>query len=394
MLITKIREGIKTPFVKGFLLVLLITLFGGFGIFTLIDRAINGDRSAALIINKQGIHVKTLFNKKQEMRERIESINQLYGAMAPYVLIQMGLDQDPEKAARKDIVSKTIASQAADKARLYFSDQVFQDKLNDVSFLHSKLYHLAPRSIYTQSGILDVDAFNTFLASLDMGKIEQDLQVELRHDLLFGLLESNSWIPRFVFDQVYNSRLAQKKFKYATLSFDYFLKEAEAQAVSDETLKAFYEKENKKKDKRYFIPTSRMGTAWVVDAQNFPVKVTESEVRNYYNKAKQTAYVKKPAEVKVRIKYFDDVENKGLIALKKEAETFHAKSMQDKTLLEKEGKLYDYFSRGKGPQEKLLERVAFRLKEDGAISNVIDLGEKGYAVVQRVGRKERVFKSF
>lgn len=401
MMISKIRTGIKSKWSKGLLLFLFLALFGGFGMMSVLNKIISGKKDGVALVN--GIEIsKTFFaRKKRNLEEQISGIYKMHGQMAPYILSQRGLDTDPEKGAMNQVVQESLINQVADKIPVYLSSNFLALKFKDPYFLIEKIYHLMPKNILGRGGKINIEAFNQFLTTYDLGPVEKDLEDALRQEIVLTLIGNASWVPQFAIDEMYKSRVQAKKYTIVTLPLEHFIKEEEKKGAEPKELKAFFDEQNNKY-KRYYIPSQRAGTKWVFEANNFNISVSDKEVEKFYNKIKRSRFVDVPTEVKIREIVFDDVKNQGLQQLKEEAEKVKAELTRDPSQFEKLAKKYstaesasrggivDFFKRG--VKEKEIERAAFvTLKKDGDISEVIQL-KQGYALVQRVSRKNATYK--
>jgi len=401
MMISKIRTGIKSKWSRGLLLFLFVALFGGFGMMAVLRKVLSGTTDGVALVNGFEVSKVTFARKKRDLQKRISGIYKMYGQMAPYILAQMGLDPDPEKGAMKEVIQEALINQAADKVPVFLSQDFVALKFKDPYFLIEKIYHLMPQNIIGKGGKINLEAFNQFLATYDLGPIEQDLEASLHQEVLLTLVGNSSWAPDFVINAMYKSRVLAKKFTIVTLPLDHFIKEEEKKGAKPGAVKAFFDDQNKK-SKRYYIPARRMGTKWVFEPGDFTLSMSEKEIENFYNKVKRSRFIDAPTQVKIREIVFDDVKNVGLHELKKQAEKVRQEALQDPSAFAalaekhssagtaKQGGLVDFFKRG--TKEKALERIAFvTLKKDGDISEVIPL-EKGYVLVQRVARKDATYK--
>lgn len=196
--------------------------------------------------------------------------------------------------------------------------------------------------------------------------------------------------------------MSQKQYDMYTITLDDVRKETSSKDVEENHLKKFYDQENKKSG-AYTVQPKRSGTLWTFDPKNFPVTINDKELQDHYNKVKQSQFIAKPTEIKIREIVFDKVKEKGLKQLLKDAqevekllqehpEKFEAYAKEYSSVKSAaQGGISEFFKRG--TKEKALEQAAFRLKKDGDISSIVTL-EKGYAIVQRVARKEVEYKPF
>jgi|GEM_PF-3682016 len=362
MLISKIRTGIKSPFSKGILLLILLALFGGFGLL----RTLLGGKTGNGIawVNKEEISKTDFLNKYKALKNYVDYIYAQVPdkAVAASILEQSGIGEDLSGNVLKGLIKESLLHQAALKAPLYVSYDFIQEKMAD------------PRNAHR-----DVSS----------AEMQEAMSKGLQNELILNVIYNSSWVPQFIVNDAYQSGMVPKKFTIVTLPLDHFIKTEEEKTSNPEELKNFFEAN---KNKLYTIPAKRSGKMWTFDVEKFSLEMSEQEVEDYYKKNKQTQYIDKPAQIKIKEIRFDDLKGKGLNQLQNDAQSMRTELDTNSVLFEKKAKTVDFFSRGS--KEKSLERAAFYLKNDGDISPVIDLEGKGYAIVQRVARKDATYKPF
>lgn len=403
MLITKIRTGIKSPIAKMLLFFFFIALFGGFGIAELVRRVMGGRTDGVAMVNGEEISKACFTRKHDEAKEEINLYYKRFGQSASALMAMQGINSNPEESALNKTIQETLLNQVVQKIPVYLSSKYVETKLQDPYFLVSKIYHLMPQDIINHQGRVNIEAFNRFISSYDLRPLEDDLENSLKQEMALTLLSDAFWLPKFALNEMLENQNLQRKFSIATFSIEDAVKKAEEKGVTDAEIKNFFDEQNRK-SKHYYIPAKRNGTKWVFDTADFEVKITQKELEEFYNKVKRSRFVEVPTQVKIREIILNDVKNKGLHELKAQMEKLHQKAVaqpsdfaklaqehSDAKETAKNGGLVDFFKRGQ--KDKAIERAAFRLKADGDISPVIQL-ENGYAIIQRVGRKENVFKPF
>ncbi len=364
MMISKIRTGIKSQWSKAFLIILLVVVFGGMSVLKYAKYWITGRTDGVALVNGQEISRADFAQQKLEIEYIIKEAHKNYGAMSSFFLQhQYGINvQNPDDSALDRLIHKTLLMQAVERFPLYLSSKAIQNATID-----------------PQSGV----ALN--LTDNEKRAFKEEKQVEL----LSSLIQNATWVPKFVIDESYASNVVPKKFTIATLPLEHFIKEEEGKEITTSELQKFFEDN---KNKLYFIPAKRAGNVWTFDSAKFPVNISDKTIEDKYNKEKHLNYIDKPAQIKIREIRFDDLKGKGLNQLQEQAEAFLKEVTANPALFEEKGTLVDFFSKGSKKKEGALEVAAFRLKTDGDISPVINLGDKGFAVIQRVARKEATYK--
>lgn len=391
MLISKIRTGVKAPWAKILLGFFFIALFGGFGIVQVVRKLISGNGDGVALVNGQEISRAFFKQKEQEAQERISMLYRRFGQATPMVMAMQGISLDPQKTALDSCINATLLDQLVKNIPVYLSQEYLKNKFQDPIFLVTKLMHVMPPDVVTSQGRINMDAFQRFMMSYNLGPIEQELVSSLKQEMALKLIGDAFWLPQFVEKEIIAHHNVQKKYTIMTLSLDDMIKREQEKGASLEEIQQFYTQENQI-NKRYSIPAKRNGIKWIFEPQNFTVKVTDKEIENYYNKVKISKFIETPTQVKIREIILDDVKNVGLKELRNQIEQLHAEFIAhpEKFAQQEKSKVVDFFKRG-DKKEKAIEQAAFRLKENGAISSVIEL-ENGYALIQRIDRKESTFK--
>ena len=363
MIISKIRTGIQSRWSKGLLVILLLTLFGGMTLAKYAKYLITGRTDGVALVNGQEISRADFIQQRKEVEYIINEVSKNYGAMSSFFLqYQYGINaQNPDASALERLIQKTILMQAVQKFPLYISSKALKNAMID------------PR---TGAAFDMTDAMKV--------AFKEEKQIEL----LSSLIQNSFWMPKFVIEESFLSSAAPKKFTIATLPLEHFIKEEESKEIPSSELQKFFEDN---KNKLYFIPAKRSANVWSFDAAKFPVAVSDKAIENKYNKDKHLNHVEKPAQIKIREMRFDDLKGKGLNQLKEQAEAFLKDAQANPALFEEKGTVVDFFSKG-SKKEGSIEVAAFRLKADGEISPVINLGDKGFAIIQRIARKDATYK--
>lgn len=391
MLISKIRTGVKAPWAKILLGFFFLALFGGFGIVQVVRKLVSGTGDGIALVNGQEISRAFFKQKEQEAQERISMIYRRFGQAAPMIMAMQGMSLDPQKTAMDSCINTALLDQLVKNIPVYLSSDYLKIKFQDPIFLVTKLMHVMPPDVVTAQGRINMEAFQRFMMSYNLGPIEQELISSLEHEMALKLIGNAFWLPKFVEQEIMNHHNVQKKYTIATVSFDDMVKKEQEKGADLKEIHDFYIKENET-NKRYSIPAKRNGISWVFEPNNFEIKVTEKELENYYNKVKLSKFVEMPTQVKIREIILDDVKNTGLKELRNQIEQLQAEftAHPEKFAQSDKSKIVDFFKRG-DKKEKAIEQAAFRLKENGAISQIIEL-ENGYALIQRIDRKEATFK--
>ncbi len=404
MIILGIRDGIKSKWSKILLTIIFLSFFGGIGLTTIFKRFFGGkSEDTFMVINKKEISRHVFENRKKEEESRINFYYQRFGKNAPLFMMQNGISGNAEEVALKSLIIETLLDQAVVTFPVYVSHHYLESKIKDPEFLLSELYHIMPMSIINPDGTFNGDLLHKVIqeqfGASNLGIYFLD---KIKRDVALSLLSTGAYVPQFAVQGMVDATMQEKHYIQLYLPADAFVKEAREKGATDAQIKAFFDAENKKNE-RYYIPAKRSAIQYTFDSKDFALEVSNKEIEDYYNKVKRERYVESPVQCKIREIIFNDVKNTGLIALKNKLQEIAIQVKQDPSQFAalaqkhsqvtsaKNGGMVDFFKRGE--KEKSIERAAIALKNDGDISEIIELeDEKGYALVQRVARKEATYK--
>lgn len=403
MLIGKFRDGLKSKFTQYFLFFMCAALVFGVGFLKVMQRIITGRTGQEIaFVNKVGIEHSAFILRKYEKQEQLNDYYRKYGQYAPFVMEQHGINPDPEKSALSSLIQEQLIDQATASFPIYIDRSFVEYKIHDPVFMYKYFSYMLPDQFVAADGKIDIEGYQAFIQSLPQAKLIEEVTHKFKAQMMMELVNEGMYLPQFFVDSLMKLQNSEKKYDIYTILLDDVKKEVSKKEASPEALHKFYEQENRKNN-RYFVQPKRSGVLWTFDPKHFSITVTDKELEDYYNKVKQSQFITKPTEVKIREIIFDQVTEKGLKQLYKEAqevekllqehpENFEQYARQYSTAKSaSHGGLVDFFKRG--TKEKSLEQAAFRLKKDGDISPIVSL-EKGYAIIQRVARKETEYKSF
>lgn len=403
MLIGKFRDGLKSKITQYFLLFMCASLVFGVSFFRIVQRIITGKTGQEIaIVNKQGIERSVFMIKKQEIQDQINMLYRQFGAYTPMLLEQQGINPDPEKAALNGLIQEKLVDQATAQFPIHIDHKFVENKIHDPIFMYTHFSSLLPRQFVTKEGRIDMEGYQSFVQSLQKGLFVQEISHLLENQTMMEFVGKSVYLPRFFVDSLLDLQTNEKQYDIYSITLEDVKKETSKKEVEANELQKFYEQENKKNG-RYSVAPKRSGSVLTFDAKNFPITINDKELEDYYNKVKQSQFISKQTEIKVREIIFDAVKEKGLKQLYKDAQDVEKLLQEHPEKFEQyvkeystgknaaQGGLSDFFKRG--TKEKALEQAAFRLKQDGDVSPIVTL-EKGYAIVQRVARKEVEYKPF
>lgn len=402
MVIMKIRKGMKHIIARVFLFFIALTILGGYGITRMMMKYFGSSVDGVASVNGRSVSLQSFQNVVHQEDERLKLIRHHYGKKADLYMKLMGINTDTRSAALQQIITEELVQQLGDSLAIVLADQYIEEKLANPHFIKNEIGHLLPSSVVSEDGKINVYALTQWMMTPEMQSIRFHLSEKIKNDFVSLIAQSVLYVPNFFSKDVYNMRHIAKKFSVQKFDISYFKQQIQKEPITKEELRNFYEKKSND-EKWYWIPEQRFGVAWKFDAQHFGIKISDAEIAEYYAKNKATRYVEKPAQFKVREIIFNQLAEKGTEGLLKYAETVYAQVLSNpETFAEKakefsqekssaqNGGLVDYFARG--TKDKEYERAVVRLKNNGDISPIVKTSD-GYAIIQRVDRKEPVFST-
>jgi hypothetical protein len=166
-------------------------------------------------------------------------------------------------------------------------------------------------------------------------------------------------------------------------------------------LKEFFKTANAR-NKHYWIPEKRTATIWKFAPEDYGILVSNDEIESFYKQNKQQ-FIDQPAAVQARRILFKINNTTDKQATEQKAYSVYtqikddpskfaelAKTHSDDKQSAAKGGLLEFFSRGQ--KNPALERAAFRLQEDGAISSLF-MSDDGIELIQRVARRQATYKT-
>ena len=398
MIIMKLRKGLQGPIGKGILIALFVTMFGGLGFSGIIMRFVGDGVEGVAKVNGYDISNNKFQRAIKDADHQLAMIRQQYGQSADILMQLNGISANPQETAFRTIIEDALLDETADKMGLYLGSEYLEARLGDPQFIFSKIGHMLPHYVLDKKYGINAEALMQVLKSPHMRGVEDKLENDLRREFAISMMQSTFYLPQFMLKAAYREAHVAKKFSVQTFNLSTFLQKEKTKGVDDKQLQAFY----KKNSDRYVIPEKRSGQSWTFNADAYGIKVTEKEIEKNYNDYKRTRYIETPAQFKVREIVFNKLKDKGVVALKEEAEKVYeelkkdpkqfaelAKKVSQSTTASKGG-LVEFFKRGS--KDKAYEKASVRLKKDGDISPVTQMADGSFVILQRIARKEATYK--
>jgi len=297
-----------------------------------------------------------------------------------------------EKEVVRHLVSSGLMLEQAGQLGLVVPSVLIQEQL------HGQLSSL-PAYFFDEQGQLKIDMLEKIIAPKSFESLLQDMENEIKSNLLYSLLSLGSYVAEFEIAEQYIQDYADKKYSVLKYSLD----QIKDEVASDQILEKFYKKSEH--GDLYKTAEKRAGNLWRFNAQEYGLSVTKKEIVEYYEQYKQSNYLEAPAQVKVNRIFFAQSSQDQDFNPRAQADIIHeevatnpttfaevAKKIQASNLPYQGSNITDYFAKDSTEYDKIFKETAFeQLAQDGDISQVIKT-DKGYEILQRVGRKSAEYK--
>lgn len=402
-IIVSLRKVIRGSLGKVLMVGLFLTMFGGFGLSKIFLKIFKTDSfEGVALVNNTDISRQTFQAAVAQEDQRIQAIRQRYGQNADLYMRVIGIQSDPQVNALNYVIHAALLEEFSEKLGIHISQGYIEAQFANPHFLMNEFGHLLPREVFSKDGAIDTYAVLQFLKQTgQMSAIELELKKKLAKQFAVSMVHATFFVPSFMIKQMYVEQKLGKKFSYQKFSLDSFLQKERAAGATDEQLKTFYNEQNKI-NKRYWSAEKRSGQQWAFTASDYGITVEQAEIEAYYAKNKSMRFIKDPVQVKVREIVFGNLVERGLATVQEEANSVRTQLMKNSADFEKyakeqstekstgaKGGLVDWFKRGE--KDKEYEKAAFKLKENGEISSIIEV-DNALIILQRVDRKEATFQ--
>jgi parvulin-like peptidyl-prolyl isomerase len=348
------------------------------------NEKISFEEYAQMLENRRKIGTKQDFESNRQREE-------VYKKETLEALTDMLLVQSLEKDLNIELKPEIIRA----KLEKILPDLINQDGTINIELLKAKLQ---------QDGrsMAEIAMLEEQIASIDK-QIANELKNEVINNLQIGSL----YIPQYALQNSYRAEYALKQFSILTTHSHKHQDEINKIKVNDVALNNFFEQENQA-TKRYWSTSHRSGDVWSFTPENFGIKVTEKQIKTYYERNRKEEFVKEKPQLQIRRILFAvdkttdadgqktasarELAGKVRAELANEPTKFEelAKKYSDDKTSANQGGLLDFF--GEDGQEKNLSTIAFELRADGEISEIFETS-KGLEIIQRVAKKKIEFKS-
>jgi len=313
--------------------------------------------------------------------------------------------ENQRKAGGKN--EETNKKEVIEALTLMLLMQSLENKMNILikpEAVRAKLQKILP-GLVDNNGSIDIEQLKAKMGQEGFGKdelesitghlalVEKQIVQELKNEIINNVMIGSLYIPKFALDSYYNSEYALKQFSVLKASYEKYHHDIAKHKIEDSALKAFFDQQNIA-NKKYWNTELRSGLVWSFKPEGFDIKVTDKQIKNYYDRNRKDEFVKQAPKVQVRRILVSSQDQAGQIRadLANDASRFEelAKINSIDKQSASKGGLLDFF--GENEVDISLSDAAFELRADGEISEVIQTS-KGFEIIQRVSKSKIEFKS-
>ncbi|MBP6892351.1 SurA N-terminal domain-containing protein [Candidatus Babeliales bacterium] len=307
----------------------------------------------------------------------------------------------PHKNIQKETVQVAVSSLLAQHAMDKIGMQVDPSYVDQQ--LQQQLQQL-PSHFFKADGSLDQEAFQKAIAPHSMQDFIQEMELEAKNKLLFGLVDATVYVPEFEMILQYNAELANKKYSYFALPYQKYLAEVKADTPSDEILNKFYKKPSIADQFRTI--QRRAGTMWKFIPSQFIAPISDNEAKAFYDKNKMHRYVLEPAQIQIRRLVIDPKTSTDMdarIKIEEISQTAQKDTSKFEDLVKEfsqdlksatRGGLSNFFTKDdKNIDPTIIEMAFDNLATDGQVSIPLKTA-RGYELIQRVAKHPTKYKDF
>jgi len=200
------------------------------------------------------------------------------------------ISENVEKIALEQGLSELLVYKVLDKIGVSISDSEVSEKL------HETLSSL-PEGFFNESGDLKLDLFLQAIAPDTIADFEKSIAREIKMSIFQGVLESTFYIPQFEMAE-HKEDNSHKEYSKIEFSLGKSREEVEKKSPSDKDLQKILAS-SKPEMKKLEIPEKRSGVVWKFSAQDYGVKITDEQVKEFYNAHKSEKYALNDKQMKV-----------------------------------------------------------------------------------------------
>ncbi len=396
---------LKNKFAKAILWITLFSMGGGSLLFSPnLFRRFTGGLPKIATVDGSAISINEFKLKVSQEAERLAFFRQQMGPQADYMMRMMGISDDPKVMAIQSLIVEKIVDKVADALGIRVSSDFIARKMQDPYFVLQELRDSVPLSVIDQRGSISVPMLRYFLQAhgVSLKDFEESIENALRRSLARNLILLSSYISNAELKKAFADQSLEREYGILFFNLDTYLKQEKTKPLTKDELEPFFAEQNKIM-KRYWSPEKRSARVWEFKPETFGVTITDQEIEKYYADHKQE-YLESPVQVQIRRILLKVDEKNPATQVQEKAQKIKEELVghsdrfgqlaqqhsQDNSTAAKGG-LVGFIKRG-DLEDQAIERAAFRLQNDGDISDIITTNQ-GIELLQRVSRKAASYQS-
>jgi len=384
-MIASIRKSLKSNTYRIFLWIsLLFIILGGLAKLEFGDT---GEKKWLAKVGHSTLTIDTYNTALMGARKNIEYRKQNGETQLPKNVEKLVLEQN---------IADLLVDGALDDLRVTVSDAIIEQEVLQ------QLQNL-PAAFFNERGELNQELFLQAFAPYTLQDIEKDIARQIRMGALQGMVESLAYVPHFEAMLYYDNVGLHKEF--SMLEFSLGKSREAVQKPSDQDLQNLLASSNVE-IRKLEIPEKRSGIVWKFSPEDYGIKVSDEQVKEFYNVHKAEKYMLTHRQVQVRrilLKITDenkkqDVKTRAgqlhqeLIAHPDKFETYAKEYSQDEKTAGKGG-LTEFFEEGNKNLDSVFAETVFKeISAQNPIAPLIKTAH-GFEILQFIAEKQPTYKS-
>ena len=301
------------------------------------------------------------------------------------------IPENIEKLALEQSVSDLLVNQVLDNLGVVINKSEISEDLNQ------KLRSL-PEYFFNENNELRLDLFLQQIAPYTLEDLEKDIAREIKMGVFQGVLESTFYIPQFEMAE-HKEDTHHKELSKIEFSLGKSREEVEKSAPSDKDLQQILTSSNPEM-KKLEIPEKRSGKVWKFSAQEYGIKVTDEQIKEFYNARKAEKYVLNQKQIQVRRLVLKVADDSKKVEVKTKAGQLYQELVAHPERFEecvenhssiKGLQTIDVSDKELQKSDPILVSTIAELNSQNAISPVIKTSH-GFEIVQFVSEKNSTYK--
>jgi parvulin-like peptidyl-prolyl isomerase len=383
-----------------FIIALLVIALGAGAIDGIVQLFSLRNKDIVAYVQKEPVFQSEIIEKMVQYHTLVDAYTRYFGEFGKTIIKMQGLD-NPDAFVWDRIKADKVLEACAYSTSLYPSARYCAEKLNDAQFVQEHLGHIIPFETRDSLGGIEVKKLATYLkrVGLSLDYLDAVVYKAVQRE---SVQEAIGCAMPFAGEQPYAGQDITRSYTIAFIDKKAVVDELmRSEKVSDDTLRAFYTKQNSE-SKKYWTEEKRSGTEWICTPEKFNISISDTMIERYY-KQHIDEFTQQAEEIHARaIVVAQEALVQSLYAqTHKDPATFadiaRTQSLDKKTA-SRGGDMgwvsrSDLTAQDVDQDTRLRLQKIFELESDGAVSQPFKTN-RGYEIVGRVARKRAVYNPF